>query len=278
MNSILKYFFDDYRKQKSARWFKNLLYIFLIFKCFLWLLNYDILFGEHSLSLSYNAPASFVKSFAYIIYLSKNNTIALWCICSVLLFSTVSLIGKRSYLLIDILIYILVLNLDIKIYTTSTAGESLLVNMCFLSAWLRKEFSSSNRTYDQIKIFMHNVSLIALTLQVCIVYAYSALAKWYDADWISGESVYLTSKAFHYSRSFIVNHVDSFHFITILITYILLIYQTLFPFLVWIKKTKNYFLLFGALMHLYIAFIMGLFFFGWIMVISYVLFIDFKKR
>ncbi len=116
-----------------------------------------------------------------------------------------------------------------------------------------------------------------MILQVCILYGFSALAKWYDADWLNGEVVYVTSQAQYYSRSFVINTVDSFHFLTVIITYVVLLYQSLFPFLIWVKGIKRYFLHFGVVMHLYIAFVMGLFFFGWIMVITYVLFYDFKE-
>jgi len=278
MNKVVTYFFDEYRKQRNARLFKNLLYVFLVVKCLLWLFNFDILFGEYAVSLTYKEPIGFFKSFAYIIYLSKSSNLALWFICTTLLLSLVSLFGKRSYVLADLIIYLLVLNLDIRIYTTTTAGESLLVNLCFLSAWLRKDFNKGIGTYDQIKVLLHNTAFIALILQVCVLYGFSALAKWYDADWISGEAVYLTTKAEHYSRPFMVNIADPIHFLTVAVTYILLLYQSLFPLLVWIKKIKPYFLLIGVLMHLYIAFVLGLFFFGLIMVITYVLFFDFKTH
>ena len=277
MNSVIAYFFDGYRKQKNAHLFKNLLYGFLIIKCFLWLLNFDILFGEHAVSLTFNESIGFFKSFAYLIFASKSSALACVFICVVLLLSLCSLVAKRSYLLADLVIYLLVLNLDIRIYTTTTAGESLLVNLCFLSAWLRKDFIKGNGVYDQIKTVLHNFSYFALILQVCVVYGFSALAKWHDADWLNGEVVYFTSKAQYYSRPFLINTVDSFHFITVIATYLLLLYQSLFPFVIWIKSIKRYFLHLGVVMHLYIAFVMGLFFFGWVMVITYVLFYDFKE-
>jgi hypothetical protein len=54
-------------------------------------------------------------------------------------------------------------------------------------------------------------------------------------------------------------------------------YQLLFPVLVWIKKIKKMFLLLGILMHLYIAFVMGLVEFGSVMIISYIIFWPIKK-
>lgn len=278
MNKLISYLFDDFRKQKNALLFKNLLYLFLLIKCIFWLLNFDILFGEHALSASTPSNVSFFKKPAYFIYFHPYPLLALLSIYLLLYLMLFSLLNKRSYLFIDLVIYLLVLNLNIRIYTTTTAGESLLVNLCFLSSWLRKDFAIGHTFYDQLKIVLHNVSFYAIALQVCVVYGYSALAKWYDTDWTSGEAVYLTSKAFHYSRSFIVDHVDSFFSLTVGLTYLVLLYQTLFPFIVWLKPLKKYFLLIGILMHLYIAFVLGLFFFGMIMTLTYVLFYDLEKN
>lgn len=278
MNDLITYLFDDFRKQKNARLFKNLLYIFLSVKCVFWLLNFDMLFGENSLSLTFDHHISVFKGLAYFLYSQNNPAYCMYFIAVLLIACLYSLRSSRSFLVIDLVIYFLVLNIDIRIYTTSTAGESVLVNVCFLSAWLKKEFKLGNSTYDQLKVLFHNLSFYALILQICIVYGYSALAKWFDADWLSGNAVYLASKTFHYSRSFVVDHVDSVKFVAIALTYIVLLYQTLFPFLVWFKKLKPYLLIMGVIMHLYIAFVMGLFFFGVIMILTYVLFIDFPEE
>ncbi len=174
---MLAYLFDDYRKQQNARLFKNLLYGFLIIKCFFWLTNFDILFGEHAVSLTFDAPLGFFKKLAYFIYSSNNTSYAMIFIYVVLALSIGSLFSKKTYVVVDILIYILVLNLDTRVYTTSTAGESLLVNLCFLSSFLQKYFLKGTGIYNQLKIVFHNVSFLALVLQVCILYGYSALAK-----------------------------------------------------------------------------------------------------
>jgi hypothetical protein len=278
LNNFIAYLFDDYRKQKNARLFKNLLYVFLIVKCVFWLLNFDKLFGENSISLTSDHKISFFKNFAYFLYFQNNPAYCMYFIAVLLIACLYTFNSKRSFLVIDLVIYLLVLNIDIRIFTTSTAGESLLVNVCFLSAWLKKDFKIGTGTYDQIKIVLHNVSFYALLFQICIVYGYSALAKWYDADWLSGNAVYLTSKTFHYSRGFIVDHVDSVKFLAMALTYIVLLYQSLFPVLVWFKKIKPYILIIGVLMHLYIAFVMGFFFFGVIMILTYVLFFDFVEE
>lgn len=57
-------------------------------------------------------------------------------------------------------------------------------------------------------------------------------------------------------------------------TYAVLMYQGLFPLIVWFKKVKIPFLLFGVLMHLGIAFGMGIFTFGIVMCLVYLPFLS----
>jgi uncharacterized membrane protein (DUF485 family) len=62
--------------------------------------------------------------------------------------------------------------------------------------------------------------------------------------------------------------------LAIIATYITLFYQGAFPILVWFKKVKLPLLLLGVLIHLSISFLMGIFAFGIIMSLSYILFLD----
>lgn len=123
---------------------------------------------------------------------------------------------------------------------------------------------------------LHNFSFLALLVQVCIVYFYSAMAKWADADWTSGNAITLVNKAAHYSNYFLMSNANTLHPVSMFVSYFVLLYQTTFPLFVFIPKIKRQFLTLGILMHLYISFVMGLFFFGLIMVLTYVLFYDFS--
>lgn len=181
-------------------------------------------------------------------------------------------------MLIDLCIYFIIININSKIYTSLTAGDPLLANMCFLMSFLRKDFARKETFYGDLSVLLHNVSFVALIIQVCIVYAYSALAKWVDTDWQNGTAVDIVNRTYHYSRLFIVHHADGLFSLSFILSYVVLVYQSLFPVLVWFKSIKKHFLTIGVIMHLYIAFVMGLFFFGLIMALTYLLFYDFKDE
>jgi hypothetical protein len=241
------------------------------------------LFGENALSYvpgdivsleEYKNKISFGKHFAYLLMYSQHAwhfVAAIVALAGISIFS----INKRSYYVLDAIVYFLILNINLKIYTSTTAGDPLLTNLCFLSIFLRNDFKRGQNAWGDLKVLFHNFSFLALAVQVCFVYFYSALAKWYDDDWTSGEAIHLVNQARHYSNWFLVKNAGSIHWLSVFLTYFVLIYQSAFPVFVFLPKIKKYFLHIGVLMHLYIAFVMGLFFFGLIMALTYVLFYDF---
>lgn len=266
-------------------WFKNLLYIFILLKCFFWTLNFDLLFGENALSYvssnivsitDYKNNISFGKHFAYLLLYSTESWHSVVVLGLVIVVSLYSL-AKRSLILTDLLLFLLLVNINFKVFTSTTAGDPLMTNLCFLSIFLRKEFTRTKGVWGELKIMLHNFSFLALVVQVCIVYLYSAMAKWIDEDWVNGNAITLVNKATHYSKYFLINTADTLHLISMVIAYFVLLYQTAFPILVFVPKIKKQFLNLGVLMHLYISFVMGLFFFGLIMALTYVLFYDFKS-
>jgi len=114
--------------------------------------------------------------------------------------------------------------------------------------------------------------------QICLVYFFSALAKLHDENWLNGTAVLMTSQVDHFSLPIISNNAARFTFLLVFLNYLVLFYQVLFPIVIWIKKIKKTFIVIGILMHLYIAFVMGLVSFGLIMILPYIYFWPEKKK
>jgi hypothetical protein len=114
-------------------------------------------------------------------------------------------------------------------------------------------------------------------VQVCIVYFFSAVTKLTDESWMNGTAVFQTSQINHYSLPWFTQHSSGLRPLFIFLNYLVLGYQLLFPIVVWIKKAKKVFLIIGILMHLYIAFVMGLVSFGLVMILCYIYFWPQKK-
>lgn len=276
-HKVITYLFDDYHKRRNAKLFKNGLYAYILLKCVFWTLNFDLLFGEHSLAFIKPYEVSVFKQFAFVLYYATQPWFAMLALCTLIFICSASLVKNRSYVLLDFLMYLIILNINAKTYTSTSAGDPLLANLCFLSIFLQKNFTRSTTFYGDLRVLLHNMSFIALITQMCIAYAYSSLAKWFDVDWQNGAAVHIVNMTHHYSRAFLVDNAGVLYLFSFVMSYAVLFYQTLFPVVVWFKKPKRYFLHFGVAMHLYIAFVMGLFFFGLIMALTYVLFYDFDE-
>jgi hypothetical protein len=185
----------------------------------------------------------------------------------------------KHYFIADFFIWFLIININNKIYPTLTGGDYLLNQFLFFNCWLcsQKKADSTPHWSSDLKKFFHNLSIIAIIIQVCLVYFLSALAKCNDENWISGNALDEISKVHHFSLFSVIPRTASSSVFLMIINYVIVFYQLLFPLLIWIKKIKRPFICFGVLMHLYIALVMGLVEFSVIMLIAYIYFWPTKK-
>ena len=169
--------------------------------------------------------------------------------------------------------WLVVTNLTNFLYPTLTAGDYLLCNLLFFNCFfIPKE--STHLVLNDLKTAMHNASLVAIKIQVCLAYFIAAYFKVTDASWLEGYAIYQTFQIPEFSNSFLHSLPYSFCFV---LTYLTMIYQMSFSVLVWFRPFKIYLFSFGILQHLAIAVGMGLFGFGIIMTICYILFLKYDN-
>jgi hypothetical protein len=277
MKQINAYLFNACYRAENSRFFKYLLYGFLMLKSAVWLLNSSLLFNEPTLSFIQHEFVNHYSYPAFVLFLSSHYAVLGPAFAAALLIlSFIQLIRPTALFAADVLIWLLVLNLHLFNYSTLSGGDALLNNLCFFNLFLLKKAVIPDNPIKQWRVAIHNTAFAALIIQVCIVYMFSALAKWADADWLSGEAVNSVNSAPQYSRDFLVTHASLFYYPSMFLTWLVLLYQTAFPLGMFWKPLKRWFIPVGVLMHLYIAFVMGLFFFGVTMILVYVLFFDFK--
>jgi len=244
----------------------------------MWLYNSNLFFREPTLSF---IQPQFVNAYSYpafVLFLSQKHSL-LGPLFSVMLLmlSLFQLVKPRALILLDGLIWLLVINLHLFNYSTFSGGDALLNNLCFFNVFLLKQPLVANTISKQLRLAAHNASFAGLIIQVCLVYVFSAMAKWADADWLKGEAVHIVNSAPQYSRVFLLHHADMLYLPSVFLTYIVLLYQSAFPLGMFWKPLKHWFIPIGIIMHVYIAFVMGLFSFGLTMALVYVLFYDFKS-
>jgi hypothetical protein len=107
-----------------------------------------------------------------------------------------------------------------------------------------------------------------------MVYVYAVLYKVFDPYWLDGTALYHISKIEVFSSNWFRSIFSDNILLSKIATYTVLLYQLFFPILVWVKIIKIPLLVLGIVIHLGIAFGMGIFTFGWIMIICYILFLS----
>jgi hypothetical protein len=227
------------------------------------------LFGNNSIIFTKPFNIGFFKGLAFLLYKQSDSNAGFYFIIPLILLCILNLFKLKIYFVSDLAIWFLVININNQIYPTLTGGDYLLNQLLFFSCFINDKYKRPN---NQVKMVVHNLGVLLVMIQICLVYFFAAFAKLTDQSWLSGNAVYFTSQINHYSLPFILNNLSGLGFLFKLLNYLVITYQILFPFVVWIKKIKKPFIVVGIVMHLYIAFVMGLVSFGLIMIIPYIFF------
>jgi len=178
--------------------------------------------------------------------------------------------------MMSFLIYFFTANLFLKGYLMFTGGEALVSILLFYLIFVQN--AESNRKgiihHSELQNLLNNTFYWIILIQICFVYFFSTLYKLTDSYWLSGEALMYISRVDAFSSESMRFFFADQPVISLIGTYIVLIYQGLFSIVVWIKPIKMWFLGLGVLIHLGIAFGMGIFTFGIIMCLVYLPFLD----
>ncbi len=195
------------------------------------------------------------------------------CILVLAVLSWIGLIRRSNYLT-NLLLWLLVLNLNSYLYATLTAGDYLLNQLLFFNIFFSVRPGTS-AFFRDLKTAFHNMALAGIKTQVCLAYFLAGWFKLTDAAWLGGSAVHQAFQIPEYTSSLLMSLPLWF---CMVLNYATMAYQLLFPFTIWFRPCKIYLLAFGILQHLVIAFCMGLFSFGIIMIICYILFLKYDDR
>lgn len=264
MNKIVKYLWGDYRATHEAVWTQRLLAMFVLYKCVYWLFNFTLLFSENSLVYYRQVDLTIWRKPAFFLYNSLSENLSLLFIILSMSCAVWVLFTRKYKRLAFFILWFCITNIQNKVFSTLTGGDILFQHFLFFAAFLSS--GNINNEWDKV---LHNTGVIALRIQLCVVYLYAGLAKLLDADWMNGEAVNDSLMIYDYSLPMYYHGLGSFG---VLLNYMVLVYQLLFSVLVWNQKIKKWFLLLGVVQHAFIGIVMGLPTFGLIMILSYAIF------
>jgi hypothetical protein len=123
--------------------------------------------------------------------------------------------------------------------------------------------------------FLSRLSLLAAGIQVGLIYFYTSIYKLTSWQWLSGEAIYQTFVSDWFSNSVIKNFaLNGPYFISVVVAYIIMLFQLSFPVIINWKKTRKYAIIVGISIHLYIGIFMQMWDFAVAMMIPYTLFLN----
>jgi hypothetical protein len=272
-------FTKDFEHLDKIEFLRRVLYVLLLLHTFTLLPILGDLFGYYSLigSQGWNTsvPWYLQGSKALVNVLSHPaNSDREWVymvfVCGQILF-LITGIFKFKPILSSVMVYFFSVNLFFKGGLAFTGGEVLAALSLFYLMFIHKPRSKG--WFGDLQNILNNTFYWVLLLQVCVLYFFSALYKFFDIYWLTGHAVQYVSRMEVFG-SVLLSPFENNYWLSAIATYSVLAYQGLFGIFVWIKKVKIPFLIFGVVFHLLISFGMGIFNFGLVMIVMYILFLD----
>ena len=176
---------------------------------------------------------------------------------------------------ISVLIYFLTINIDNKVYVILDGGNNLI--HLFLLYFILIDPSKKTAVQKaglggMLNNGFTNLAFLMCRLQVVMMYLIAGLSKVGGVLWQNGTAIYYTLQVDEYTHPLAKDLVSRYTILAVMGTYITLLYQVMFPWLVWNKKMRPWLLSVGSCIHLQISFVMGLFMFGFAIAVAYLSF------
>ena len=271
IKKIPYWFTSSFKHKEKIAFFRQVLYVFLILNTLTNLPIVNDLFGSNGIAgtrgFGWNGSSAFLNLLSHPI----NGTrpwIAWVFIFGQLICLSLGLLKKWPWLS-SIGIYFFTANLFLKGGLFFTGGEILVTILLFYLIFIKEENNDS-----KLQNLLNNTFYYIILIQICVLYFFSTYFKLFDENWTSGMAMSYISDISFYSTDWFKAIFQNNPTLSKIATYSVLLYQILFFVLVWFKRIKIPFLWFGIALHLGISIGMGIFSFGIIMIISYILFLE----
>ena len=276
INQWVSYFTSDFKHWEKIDFFKRVLYVFLFFNTLTLLPAVNDIFGYNGLAgtnhFIWNGSGALLNLLSHPVM--HNHQWLTWLFVFGQLFFLVLGFLRIKPLFSSFMIWFLTANLFLKGSLFFTGGELLINYLLFYLIFIQKtDKNQSNYNFQNV---LNNTFYIIILIQICLLYFFSCFWKLYDPNWTNGMALYYVAQIDTFSsiwlKTIFINNI----WLAKIATFTVLVYQGSFAIMVWVKKIKIPFLILGVVFHLLIAIGMGIFTFGFIMIICYILFLETK--
>jgi predicted DCC family thiol-disulfide oxidoreductase YuxK len=112
-----------------------------------------------------------------------------------------------------------------------------------------------------------------MQIQMAVLFFHSAAAKLRGEDWWNGDAVWIVFTYNEYYSRFILDLLASHYWISNVGSYVTILIEIAFPFLIWQRRTRPYLLAGALFLHFQFAFLMGLIYFSFVMMMGHMSFV-----
>lgn len=156
-------------------------------------------------------------------------------------------------------------------YGAFNAFNSGFLLMLLLAFYL--VFSKTN-SLNPFRTILNNAIYLCCVLQIMMVYLAASLFKLTGVMWLNGDAIYYTLHIHRFSHDGIMQSgLLQNELLMRSLNYLALVYQMLFPVVVFLRHGRIPFLATGVLFHLFICVVMNLWDFGLAMIFAYAIFL-----
>jgi hypothetical protein len=181
---------------------------------------------------------------------------------------------------VALLIYIVTMNLNNRAWVILDGGDNLMQIMLIYLIIMDPSLPGApvkRPAFDYANNALTNATFLMARLQVVAVYVVAGLAKVSGELWQNGTAIYYTLSVDDFTLPAVRSFVAHYPFFAVVATYVTLLYQLAFPWMIWNRHVRPWLMLLGSFIHLQIALVMGLFTFGFAVMASYVVFFPDEK-
>ena len=272
----LDWFTEAERSPSTKRLFRNLFFAWLLLHTLLLLPFAREIFAPDSLVIREPFDASSLVHWVFRLSLAPGfeGFYTVFVVVQVGLLCA-ALTGVTSRL-VTLLIYVATLNVNAMAPSLLDGGNNLseLLLLYLVLVDTSGHHRIARTDWDRLRIAVSNAGLVLMRLQVVIVYLTAGMLKLSGVLWQRGMALYYILQADAFSHPWMNEIVTRWPWVGMIGTYTTLAFQWLFPTMVWFRRTRPWILTLGVMLHLGIAFGMGLLTFGLIMCLVYVLFLE----
>jgi hypothetical protein len=152
----------------------------------------------------------------------------------------------------------------------------LILYMIFCNSFeyftLNKKKWFSNRWFSNV---LTNIFSFSILFHFCIIYFFSAFYKINSDVWVNGVANYYILNISRFKSSSLNDIITSNGYLVAISTYLVLLWEIAFPFLIWKNKlVRNILLMIGVFIHLGIYFMMNIHDFEILFIFTYIIFFD----